>query len=206
MQKTRTSFSSEGALVCTNKNDGNCNCAEKSLKEILSRFEEKPEDLEHKPNYACLLTAANELKKPEATRTLLRCAIDKCQSSPDLWLALASAESFKEGRKVLGKALTIIPTSPSLWIAYAKLEEANNNKNAVAAVVEKALTTLSSNNIKINRLDWLNEAVLAEENGAIHCCKIFINSVLGCSVKEEKKKLVFMADADLVNTVFLHLS
>merc|ERR1719228_417424 len=114
--------------------------------------------LEHIPNSVRLWKAAVELEEPEDARILLSRAVECCPTSVELWLALARLESYENARKVLNKARENIPTDRQIWITAAKLEEANENVHMVEKIVERALSSLRSNLVEINRDQWIKDA------------------------------------------------
>jgi len=68
---------------------------------------------------------------------LLSRAVECCNQSVDLWLALARLETYENARKVLNKARENIPTDRQIWTTAAKLEEANGNKPMVEKIIDR---------------------------------------------------------------------
>ncbi|XP_068081412.1 pre-mRNA-processing factor 6 [Anabrus simplex] len=152
--------------------------------------------LEHIPNSVRLWKAAVELEDPEDARILLSRAVECCPTSVDLWLALARLETYENARKVLNKARENIPTDRQIWTTAAKLEEANGNNHMVEKIIERAITSLSSNGVEINREHWLKEAIEAEKSGSVHCCQVLVRTIIGHGVEEEDRKHTWMEDAE----------
>lgn len=65
------------------------------------------------------------MENPDDARILLSRAVECCNTSVELWLALARLETYENARKVLNKARENIPTDKQIWTTAAKLEEAN---------------------------------------------------------------------------------
>ncbi|KAF7282681.1 pre-mRNA processing factor 6 [Rhynchophorus ferrugineus] len=152
--------------------------------------------LEHIPNSVRLWKAAVELENPEDARILLSRAVECCPTAVELWLALARLETYENARKVLNKARENIPTDKQIWTTAAKLEEANGNHHMVEKIIERAITSLSSNGVEINRDQWLKEAIESEKGGHIHCCRAIVKVIIGYGVEQEDQKHTWMEDAE----------
>lgn len=154
--------------------------------------------LEHIPNSVRLWKAAVELENPDDARILLSRAVECCNTSVELWLALARLETYENARKVLNKARENIPTDKQIWTTAAKLEEANGNIHMVEKIIDRALTSLTTNGVEVNREQWFQEAVEAEKGGAVHCCQAIIKCIIAMGVEDEDRKQTWIDDADSV--------
>ncbi|XP_053213024.1 pre-mRNA-processing factor 6-like [Panonychus citri] len=152
--------------------------------------------LEHLPNSVRLWKAAVELEEPEDAKILLSRAVECCPSSVELWLALARLEHYENARKVLNKARENVPTDRQIWITAAKLEEASGKESAAESIVGKALKSLKTNGVEINRELWLTDAIDAEKSGSIKTCQAIIKNVIGIGIEDEDKKHTWMEDAE----------
>uniref|UniRef100_A0A1Y1M7J4 Pre-mRNA-processing factor 6 n=1 Tax=Photinus pyralis TaxID=7054 RepID=A0A1Y1M7J4_PHOPY len=152
--------------------------------------------LEHIPNSVRLWKAAVELENPDDARILLSRAVECCSTAVELWLALAKLETYENARKVLNKARENIPTDKSIWTTAAKLEEAHGNHQMVERIIERALMSLNSNGVEINREHWFKEAIESEKGGHIHCCRAIVKAIIGSGVEPEDQKHTWMEDAD----------
>lgn len=113
-------------------------------------------------------------------------------------LALARLETYENARKVLNKARENIPTDRQIWTTAAKLEEANGNHQMVDRIIERAISSLNSNGVEINREHWFKEAVEAEKGGHIHCCRAIVKAIIAQGVEPEDQKHTWMEDAENV--------
>ena len=113
--------------------------------------------LEHVPTSVALWKEAIKLEEPDDARVLLSRAVECCPTSVDLWVALAKLETYENARKVLNKAREKIPTDRQIWLTAAKLEEANQNADMVKTIVDRAISSLLSNGVEINRDQWLKD-------------------------------------------------
>ncbi|XP_040565039.1 pre-mRNA-processing factor 6 [Lepeophtheirus salmonis] len=152
--------------------------------------------LEQIPNSVRLWKAAVELEEPEDARILLARAVECCPTSVDLWLALARLETYDNARKVLNKAREHIPTNRQIWITAAKLEEANGNKAMVEKIINRAIQSLTSNQVEINKEFWMKDAMESEKSGSTLTCQAIIKHVIGIGVEEEDRKHTWMEDAE----------
>lgn len=72
------------------------------------------------------------------------------------------------------------------------------NHHMVEKIIERAITSLSSNGVEINREQWFKEAVESEKGGHVHCCRAVIKAIIGYGVEEEDRKHTWMEDAENV--------
>ena len=63
-------------------------------------------------------------------------------------------------------------------------------------IIEKMLASLAQYQVVINRDQWLKEAELAEQSGAIQTCKSLVTNTIQIGVDEEDRKATWMDDAD----------
>eukprot|EP00096_Caligus_rogercresseyi_P012966 TRINITY_DN5633_c0_g3_i1.p1 TRINITY_DN5633_c0_g3~~TRINITY_DN5633_c0_g3_i1.p1 ORF type:complete len:932 (+),score=268.10 TRINITY_DN5633_c0_g3_i1:125-2920(+) len=152
--------------------------------------------LEQIPNSVRLWKAAVELEEPEDARILLARAVECCPTSVELWLALARLETYDNARKVLNKAREHIPTNRQVWITAAKLEEANGNKAMVEKIINRAIQSLNSNQVEINKDFWMKDAMESDKSGSTLTCQAIIKAVIGIGVEEEDQKHTWMEDAE----------
>lgn len=152
--------------------------------------------LEHIPNSVRLWKAAVELEDEEDARIMLSRAVECCPTSVELWLALARLENYENARKVLNKARENIPTDRQIWITAAKLEEAHGNITMVEKIIDRALASLRSNMVEINRELWIKDAEDCERSGSLNTCQAIVRAVISVGVEEEDKKHTWMEDAE----------
>jgi pre-mRNA-processing factor 6 len=153
--------------------------------------------LEQCPNSVRLWKALVELSSEEDARVLLYRAVECCPQHVELWLALARLESYENARKVLNKARETVPTEPTIWITAAKLEEANGNEQMVGKILPRALKSLQSHSVVIDRDWWLKEAESCEKSDppSFAVCRAIVDNVVGFGVEQEDKKRTWLGDA-----------
>ncbi|EGT49152.1 hypothetical protein CAEBREN_01897 [Caenorhabditis brenneri] len=152
--------------------------------------------LEQIPSSVKLWKAAVELEDPEDARILLTRAVECCSSSTEMWLALARLETYDNARKVLNKARVHIPTDRHIWLTAARLEETRGQKDMVDKTVSKALNSLRTNQVEINRDQWLKDAIDAENAKCPITCQAIIRNVIGLGVEDEDKRTTWLSDAE----------
>lgn len=69
----------------------------------------------------------------------------------------------------------------------------------VEKIIDRALTSLSTNGVEINREMWFQEAIESEKSGAVNCCQSIIRAIIGIGVEEEDRKQTWIDDADFVS-------
>jgi len=152
--------------------------------------------LEAIPNSVRLWKAAVELEEPHDAKILLSRAVECCPTSTELWIALARLETYENARRVLNKAREHIPTDRQIWITAAKLEEANGNEKMIDKIIGRAISSLTSNGVEINKEMWMKEAIDSEKGGSILTCQSLIRHVVGHGVEEEDRKDTWLEDAE----------
>ena len=125
--------------------------------EVLNKKRVLRKALEHVPTSVALWKEAVKLEEPDDARILLSRAVECCPTSVDLWVALAKLETYENARKVLNKAREKIPTERQIWLTAAKLEEAHKNTDMVKTIIDRAISSLLSNGVEINREQWLKD-------------------------------------------------
>lgn len=151
--------------------------------------------LEANPTSVTLWKAAIELEDVDNARILLSVAVEKIPHSVEMWLALARLESYQNAQKVLNKARKALPAERSIWIAAAKLEESQNHDDIVDKVIERAVKSLSKNEVVVTRGQWLQEAEAAETAGSPVTCASIVKHTIGKDVEDEDRQLVWADDA-----------
>ena len=119
-----------------------------------------------------------------------------CPTSTELWIALARLETYENARKVLNKAREHIPTDRQIWITAAKLEEANGNEPMIEKIVVRAIQSLTSNGVELNKEHWMKDAIDAEKGGSILTCQSLVKNIINTGVEEEDRKDTWLEDAD----------
>jgi pre-mRNA-processing factor 6 len=152
--------------------------------------------LEFVPNSVKLWRTAIELEDEEDARIMLSRAVECVPHSVDMWLALARLETYENARKVLNSAREAIPTDPAIWIHACKLEEAHDNGSVVGRILSKALESLKSFQVVVDRESWLKEAEAAESAGAPLTCAAIIRATVALGVDPEDRKNVWLDDAE----------
>ncbi|CAD7703919.1 unnamed protein product, partial [Ostreobium quekettii] len=154
--------------------------------------------LEQIPNSVRLWKAAVELANEDDARFLLSRAVECCPQHVELWLALARLETYENAKKVLNKARQAIPTDHSIWITAAKLEEAQGNVKMVKRLISRAVESLKTNGVVIDREAWLKEAENAERANPpmLATCAAIVEGVVALGVEEEDRQRTWLADAE----------
>ena len=160
--------------------------------------------LENVPNSVRLWKALVDLSPEDDAKVLLARATECCPQHVEIWLALARLETPENGRKVLNKARETLPREPQIWITAAKLEEANGNEKMVDKIIARAVKSLKSHGVTIDRENWIKEAEIAEKADppSIATCRAIVKATIGEGVEEEDKKRTWKADACQFSTRF----
>jgi len=152
--------------------------------------------LEAIPNSVRLWKAAVELHEPADAKVLLSRAVECCPTSTELWIALARLENYENARKVLNKAREHIPTDRQIWICAAKLEEANGNEKMIDKIIGRAISSLTSNGVELNKEHWMKDAIDSEKGGSILTCQSIVRNIIDTGVEEEDRKDTWLEDAE----------
>lgn len=141
--------------------------AEMEKTDIIAQRKVYRKALEQIPNSVRLWKSAVELEEPSDALILLGRAVECCPTSVELWLGLAKLENYENARKILNKARENIPTDRLIWINAAKLEEANQNSTMVEKIIDRAIRSLTSNGVEINREHWIKDSEECDQTGYI---------------------------------------
>ena len=73
--------------------------------------------------------------------------------------------------------------------------EANNNAGMIGKIVERAIKSLTSHGVTVDRDYWLKEAEMAEKNEppAITVCREIVRVTVGVGVEDEDRKRTWKA-------------
>ena len=176
--------------------------------------------LERVPTSVRLWKAVVDLSPEEDAKILLARATECCPQHVDLWLALARLETRENARVVLNKARETLPAEPLIWIAAAKLEEAHGDSSSgdgdgadersvepqkdaslkktsvvVHKIIERAIKSLRSKGVAVDREYWLREAETAEKAGSPLTCRAVVRAAAGAGVDDADRKRTWKADA-----------
>ncbi|CRG84645.1 Pre-mRNA-splicing factor prp1 [Talaromyces islandicus] len=139
--------------------------------------------------------AVNLEEDPADARLLLAKATEMIPLSVELWLALARLETPENAQKVLNTARKAVPTSHEIWIAAARLQEQMGTA-AKVNVMKRAVQALARENAMPKREDWITEAEICEEEGAILTCGAIVRETLGWGLDEDDdRKDIWIEDA-----------
>lgn len=150
--------------------------------------------LESVPNSVTLWKAAIELESLGDAKILLSRAIECIPQCIDMYLALAKLETHANARKVLNLARENIPSERKVWIYAATLEEVNGNEGMVRRIIEKMVLSLTQLGVVTKREDWLEDAVSAEQSGALVTAAMLLECTACEGVDEQDLKNVLMDD------------
>lgn len=151
--------------------------------------------LEKVPSSVRLWKVAVEMEDSDDARIMLGRAVECCPHSTELWLALAKLENYENAKAVLNTARKKISTDRNIWITAAKLEEAHGNFESVEKIIARSIQSLASQNVDINREQWLQDAEACEKSGSIKTCQSIVKNVIAIGIEEEDRKQTWMTDA-----------
>lgn len=124
------------------------------------------------------LEAVKSEKNHEKQLIILSKAAKFCKNSVELQLSLARLETYEMSKKRLYAALEDFPHR-QVWITIAMIEEKHGNYHLIQDIIDRALITLACDGNEIIRTQWINEALNAENCGALLCGQNIIRSVMG---------------------------
>ena len=148
------------------------------------------------PNSETLWKAAIALEEPEDARIMLARAVECVPKCLDLWLGLARLENYDNARKVLNDARIALPSEPLVWITAARLEETQQHDEMVDKIITRALKSLASQQVIIDRETWIHYAEDTEKAQAPVTCATIIRHVLDIGVEEIDRRRTWMSDAE----------
>lgn len=149
------------------------------------------------PKSVALWKSAVNLEASESdARLLLARAVEEVPLSEDLWLALARLETPENAQKVLNKARMALPKNHKIWIQAARLQEQLSQNDRVGMLMKRAVQSLVRESAMLKREEWITEAELCEEEGAVLTCGAIIRETLAYGLDEDDdRKEIFLEDA-----------
>jgi len=149
------------------------------------------------PKSVALWKDAVNLEASESdARLLLARAVEEVPLSEDLWLALARLESPENAQKVLNKARMALPKNHKIWLQAARLQEQLGANERVGVLMKRAVQSLARESAMLKREEWITEAEVCEEEGAILTCGAIIRETLAYGLDEDDdRKEIFLEDA-----------
>ncbi|KAK4613391.1 Pre-mRNA-splicing factor prp1 [Fulvia fulva] len=153
--------------------------------------------LDHIPQSVAIWKEAVNLEEdPADAKLLLAKATEIIPLSTELWLALARLESPEQAQVVLNKARKAVPTSHEIWIAAARLQEQSGKEDMVYKVMDRAIRALIKESAMLKREEWIEQAELCEEEGALVTCRSIVKETIGWGLDEDDdRKQVWLDDA-----------
>merc|ERR1711970_1254401 len=87
-----------------------------------------------------------------------------------------------------------------IWICAAKLEEANGNEKMTEKIITRAISSLTSNGVELNKEHWMKDAIDVEMGGSILTCQSIVMKIIDTGVEEEDRKDTWLEDAESATT------
>lgn len=153
--------------------------------------------LDHVPQSVAIWKEAVNLEEdPADAKLLLAKATEIIPLSVELWLALARLETPDQAQVVLNKARKAVPASFEIWIAAARLQEQIGKGDMVPKVMERAVKALARESAMLKREEWISQAEICEEEGALLTCRAIIQETIGWGLdQDDDRKQVWLDDA-----------
>ncbi|EGP86941.1 unnamed protein product [Zymoseptoria tritici ST99CH_3D1] len=153
--------------------------------------------LDHIPQSVAIWREAVNLEDdPSDAKLLLAKATEIIPLSVELWLALARLETPEQAQVVLNKARKAIPSSFEIWVAAARLQEQTGNEAMVFKVMNRAVKALARESAMLKREEWIAQAELCEDEGALVTCRAIIQETIGWGLdKDDDRKKLWLDDA-----------
>lgn len=176
--------------------------------------------LENCPESVQLWKVAVNLENNHDARIMLSRAVECCPTAAELWLALARLEDPDKAKQVLNRARKNIPTEKNIWIAAAQLEEQNfrtkistghvfetaeererHEENSskkikihLTKLISKAIESLKTNGVEINRDLWFKEAKKCENIGYNIVCECIVVNVISTGIEQQDEEHTWLED------------
>jgi pre-mRNA-processing factor 6 len=153
--------------------------------------------LDHIPQSVAIWKEAVNLEEdPADAKLLLAKATEIIPLSVELWLALARLETPEQAQVVLNKARKAVPASFEIWVAAARLQEQTGQENMVYKVMERAIKALTRESAMLKREEWITQAEVCEEEGAVLTCRAIVKETIGWGLDpDDDRKQIWLDDA-----------
>ncbi|KAF2257771.1 TPR-like protein [Lojkania enalia] len=130
----------------------------------------------------------NDTEDIEAVKMLFAKAVDTVKLSEELWISYARVSDPDEAQQILNAARKAIPTSWAVWVQACRLQEQLGKENLCDKIMERAVKALIKENAMLKREDWIKQAEICEEEGAIVTAGSIIKSTVGWKLDEDDER------------------
>ncbi|ORY10169.1 PRP1 splicing factor, N-terminal-domain-containing protein [Clohesyomyces aquaticus] len=154
--------------------------------------------LDHNPQSVELWKSLiNDTEDLESVRLLFAKAVDTVPLSEELWISYARVSDPDQAQQILNAARKAIPTSWAVWVQASRFQEQLGKDEICDRIMDRAVKALAKENAMPKREDWIHQAEICEEEGAVATARAIIKATVGWDLDEDdERKDVWLQDAN----------
>jgi pre-mRNA-processing factor 6 len=138
----------------------------------------------------------NDTEEIENVRMLFAKATETVKLSEELWISYARVSEPQHAQQILNAARKAIPTSWAIWIQACRLQEQLGKAELCDKIMERAVKALIKENAMIKREEWITQAEICEEEGAVVTAGSIIRATVGWGLDEDdERRDIWLQDA-----------
>ncbi|KAF2478192.1 uncharacterized protein BDR25DRAFT_250834 [Lindgomyces ingoldianus] len=153
--------------------------------------------LDHNPQSVELWKSLiNDTEDLENVRLLFAKAVDTVPLSEELWISYARVSEPDHAQQILNAARKAIPTSWAIWVQASRFQEQLGKVELLDRIMDRAAKALAKENAMPKREEWIHQAEVCEEEGAIATAGAIIKATVGWGLDEDdERKDVWLQDS-----------
>ncbi|KAF2195771.1 hypothetical protein K469DRAFT_649931 [Zopfia rhizophila CBS 207.26] len=156
---------------------------------VAGRKKVTRQGLDHNPQSVELWkTLINDTEDLENVRLLFAKATETVRLSEELWISYARVSEPENAQQILNAARKAIPTSWAVWIQACRLQEQLGKTELTDRVMERAVKALVKEDAMLKREDWITQAEICEDEGAVLTCSAIIKATLSWKLDEDDER------------------
>jgi pre-mRNA-processing factor 6 len=138
----------------------------------------------------------NDTEEIENVRMLFAKATETVRLSEELWISYARVSEPQHAQQILNAARKAIPTSWAIWIQACRLQEQLGKSELCDKIMERAVKALIKENAMMKREEWITQAEICEEEGAVVTAGSIIRATVGWGLDEDdERRDIWLQDA-----------
>ncbi|KAF2747095.1 pre-mRNA-splicing factor prp1 [Sporormia fimetaria CBS 119925] len=164
---------------------------------VAARKKVTRQALDHNPQSVELWKILiNDTEEIENVRMLFAKATDTVKLSEELWISYARVSEPQHAQQILNAARKAIPTSWAIWVQACRLQEQLGKTELCDKIMERAVKALIKENAMPKREEWITQAEICEEEGAVKTASSIIKATVGWGLdQDDDRRDVWLQDS-----------
>ncbi|KAF2012299.1 hypothetical protein BU24DRAFT_352944 [Aaosphaeria arxii CBS 175.79] len=156
---------------------------------VAARKKVTRQALDHNPQSVELWKILiNDTEDIKDVTMLFAKATETVKLSEELWVSYARVCDPEHAQQILNAARKAIPTSWAIWVQACRLQEQLGRSDLCDKVMERAVKALIKENAMLKREEWITQAEICDEEGAIATAGSIIKATIGWGLDEDDER------------------